>query len=184
MNCSELRSRVSEMLDEELSYSDSKQFHDHLAGCTTCAEFFAGLEQIKLTLAQEPPVGLKPEFIGRLQERFNADLNRRAAWWQQITIPGRTGWSPLSLGSMAAAALAAGLVGVSLFQSEAAPIVAPPASAAQPLDPAMMGTGPVQSSGLPIPIQAAASVDSAALAKDSSRRDFSRQLKLVDQKRP
>lgn len=184
MNCSELRSRVSELLDEELSYSDAKRFHAHLDGCSSCAEFFAGLEQMKLILVQAPPVGLKPDFIGRLQERLNADLNRRATWWQQLTMPGRTGWSPLSLGSMAAAALAAVLVGVSLFESEAAPIVAPPTSAVQPLNPAGRGTNPVQSNALPRALQAAASVDSTALPNDSSRRDFSRQLKLVDQKRP
>ncbi len=184
MNCSEMRSRVSELLDQDLSYSDAKRFHAHLDGCVTCAEFFAGLEQIKLLLVQAPPVGLKPDFIGRLQERLNADLNRRAAWWQQITIPGSTGWSPLSLGSMAAAGLAAVLVGVSLFQSEAAPIIAPPTSVVQPIDPARMGASAVQSRALPPPLQAAASDDSTTLPNDSSRRDFSRQLKLVDQKRP
>ena len=182
MNCNELRSRVSELLDQELSYSDSKRFHDHLDGCETCAEFFAGLEQMKFSLAQAPPAELGPDFMGRLQARLNDDLNRRAAWWQRITVPGRTGWSPLALGSMAAAALSAVLVGVSLFQSESAPIVAPPTSASQPLDPASICPLPVQARGLPAPVQASATLDSMTLQKDSSKRDFSRQMKLVNQK--
>lgn len=186
MNCSELRSRISELLDQELSYSDAQIFQSHLAGCKDCSEIHVRLEQMKLVLAEEPLASLPSDFIKRLQIRLKEDMALKDSWWQQMLTPRMAGLSPLSMSGMAMAAVVALMVGVSLFQTDTAPLVEPPRAVSSHSEaPAAGGFSPGRSARQPIPVQAAApTADSLHLQRDSSRRDFSRQMKLVNQNRP
>ena len=186
MNCSELRSRISELLDQELSYSDAQIFKGDLAGCEDCSEIHVRLEQMKLVLAEEPLVSLPPDFIQRLQIRLKEDMALKNSWWQQMLTPRMAGLSPLSMSGMALAAVVALIVGVSLFQIDTAPLVEPPrAVSSRPVAPTAGGFSPGGSVRPPIPVQAPATMtDSLHPQRDSSRRDFSRQMKLGNQNRP
>lgn len=183
MNCSDLRSRISELLDKETSYTDSQKFHLHLETCGDCSELYAGLERTRITLASEPPQSLSADFMARLQERIRMDLAKGPTLWQQLTTPKVAGLSPISLSGLVAATLSAIIIGVSLFQSEAAPLVAPPQSATGQLVPGGTAAQPASPSSRPVAIQSAAP-DSLKQKNDSTRRDFSRQIKLVNRDRP
>lgn len=188
MNCSEMRSRISELLDKDLSYSDTQLFKGHLETCSGCADILHRMERIKTGLTQKPTVSLSPDFVPRLQERIRMDLAKGPSLWEKLTTPRFAGFSPLSLSGVVLAGVSALLIGVTLFQTDIAPIVAPPQTATQqtPADGIPKNRSKMINQG--VPVQASAQVagerDSLAVRRDSSRRDFSKQMQLVNQKRP
>ena len=111
------------------------------------------------------------------------DLAKGPTLWRRFTTPKVAGLSPMSLSGLVAATVSAVIIGVSLFQSEAAPLVAPPQSATGQLVPGGSATQPAAPLSRPVAIQSAAP-DSLRQKGDSTRRDFSRQIKLVNQDRP
>lgn len=82
-----------------------------------------------------------------------------------------------------AAALAVLVLGVSLFQHESAPLVDPPQSAIQTGRPAMLAPNVQGANATPTPLLTTSPDDSISNRRDSSRRDFSRQIKYVNQSR-
>ncbi|MEE9466032.1 MAG: zf-HC2 domain-containing protein [Candidatus Neomarinimicrobiota bacterium] len=181
MDCSDFQVLISQYLDSELSFIEQKTFLQHKGDCEGCADLIARMEELKSLLRQEVPVSLSIDFVSRLQERLRRELNRQPAWWQRLSEPGSTGFSPVSLGGLAAAAAFVIIIGVSLFQQEAAPLVEPSAKSLQ-AGPSLQFT-PDRSGGLnaaaPAPVSAEA--DSVQDNRDTSGRDFSRQMKYVNQ---
>lgn len=186
MNCSELHSRVSELLDNELSYSDSQKINQHLQNCGDCSALHAGMVNTRQVLASALPISLSIDFVPRLQEHIRAEMARGPSLWQQITTPKVAGLSPMSLSGLALATVSAFLIGVSLFQTDTAPLVAPPVSATGQLVPAGATAQPVQPiSPLNQPMAAQSIVpDSVMQSRDSTKPDFSKRMKLVNQDRP
>ena len=186
MNCSELHSRVSELLDNELSYTDSQKFNQHLESCDDCSVLYAGMLSTKQVLSSPLPMSLSADFVSRLQEHIRAELARGPSLWQQITTPKVAGLSPMSLSGLALATVSALLIGVSLFQTETAPLVAPPASATGQLVPGGAAGQPAQPvSPLNQPMTAQSLVpDSLKQSHDSTKPDFSKRMKLVNQDQP
>ena len=180
MNCAQLRVKISPYLDSELSYSDLTAFKGHLAGCANCTELVTEMSGIKIALHESIDASLPPDFVTRLQHRLRAEVNRPQSPWRKLIEPRIGGFSPLSVGGLAAAALALAIIGVSLFTVESAPIVAPPTSSAQQASPPLINPlRPIPTSATS-PVLTTAPGDSSRILRDSSRRDFSRQIKLVN----
>ncbi|MFB0515160.1 MAG: hypothetical protein ACETWG_00970 [Candidatus Neomarinimicrobiota bacterium] len=139
------------------------------------------MEGIKANLAKAIPASLAPDFVPRLQTRLRAEINRTPSWWRQLLAPRVMGFSPISLSGIAAAALALLVIGVSLFQPESAPLVDPPAGAPPNNPPAMMTPNPIGASGSTPALITTAPSDSLLDQRDSSRHDFSRKIKYVNQ---
>ncbi|UCH11201.1 MAG: hypothetical protein JSU61_04745, partial [Fidelibacterota bacterium] len=113
--------------------------------------------------------------------RLRAEINRSTPWYHQLMVPRIMGFSPISLSGMAAAALAIMVIGVSLFLPESAPLLDTPRSTVQnPPLPAMTGN-PSGPSGASNPSLVATPTDTITHQYDSSRRDFSRQMRYVNQ---
>jgi len=183
MNCSHFRLKVSPYLDYELSFTELNVFLRHSQGCTECAGLLAHMEGIKVNLSQDVPASLSPEFIAKLQKRIKKEAHSKPAWWQQLTTPQIYGFSPLSISGLAAAALAMVLVGASLLRQDSAPLLAPPQSSVQQKIPSSISPQPA---GIIPPnphASMAAAGDSGGHYQDSSRRDFSRQIRYVNQEK-
>ncbi len=183
MDCSQFRLKVSFYLDRELSFAEQKIFSQHGEECSDCAELLAEIKRVKMALRQGISESLSPDFVSRLQERLRSEVDRKPAWWRRLTVPQRFGFSPVSLGGMVAAALAVLVLGVSLFQHESAPLVDPPQSAIQTGRPAMLAPNVQGANATPTPLLTTSPDDSISNRRDSSRRDFSRQIKYVNQSR-
>jgi hypothetical protein len=182
MNCSRFRSLVSPYLDHELSFNELKEFTIHQEHCKECGELVRHLLRIEKALKEELQVSLSPNFMVNLQNRLQAEGNRSIAWWRRLFEPQVLGLSPVSLSGMAAATIAVVIIAVSLFQPETAPLVDPlPISIPQESS----VTAPAVSSGSnggPSPMMSSTAGDSARFDRmDSSRRDFSRQMRYVSQ---
>ena len=180
MNCSQFCLHISPYLDAELSFTELKTFREHPGVCPPCRGLLARMEETTGILRDDLQVSLSPDFITRLQARLQAEAQRTPSWWRQLSVPRVMGFSPISLGGLAAAALALLVIGVSLFQPKSAPLVDPPAGASHGNPPAMiaprsMGAPPAASS-----LHTTAPKDSLLDQRDSSRRDFSRQIKYVN----
>ncbi len=183
MDCSQFRLKISTYLDRELSFAEQKIFSQHDEECSDCAELLAEIKRMKLALRQGISESLSPDFVSRLQERLRSEVDRKPAWWWRLTVPQRFGFSPVSLGGMVAATIAVLVIGVSLFQHESAPLVDPPQSAIQAGGPAMLAPNSQGASPTSTPLLTTLPTDSVSNRRDSSRRDFSRQIKVVNQRR-
>ena len=181
MDCSQFRLKISSDLDRELSFAEQNIFSRHDKECSDCAALLAEIKRVKVALKQGIAVSVSPDFLSRLQERLRSEVDRKPAWWQRLTVPQRFGFSPVSLGGMVAAALAVMVLGVSLFQHESAPLVDPPQRAIQTGQPAMLAPNVQGVSPTSIPLLTTLPADSISNRGDSSQRDFSRQIKLVNQ---
>ncbi len=183
MNCSQFRLKISPYLDSELSFTELKTFKEHPESCSHCAELMSDMESIRVALGEGLEASLSPDFVPRLQARLRAEINRMPSWWRQLATPRIMGFSPISLSGLAAAALALFVIGVSLFHQESAPLVDPPKSNLQGNPPAMMIPDPTGTTQTANPLLTTSPNDSVSNQRDSSRRDFSRQLKYVNQPR-
>ena len=181
MDCSDFQVLISPYLDSELSFTEQKTFLEHLEDCQGCPDVVVKMQELRKLLRQGAPVALSVDFVSRLQERLRQELNRQPVWWQRLVEPGSTGFSPASLGGLAAAAAFAVIISISLFQREAAPLVEPSAKSMQ-AGPALQFS-PTRSSGFSAaaPSSASTQTDSLHDRRDSTRRDFSRQMKYVNQ---
>ncbi len=181
MDCSDFRVLASTYLDYDLSFAEQKSFLRHVEECEPCARILAHMQKIQLHLKQGASVSLSPDFVSRLQERLRADLARRPAWWRRLFEPGVSGFSPASMGGLALAAMAMLAISLSLFHQEAAPLVEPAGHSLQAgpslkLSPSRPGS--IHSAGV---ADFTTTTDSLLERRDSSRRDFSRQMKYVSQ---
>ncbi len=181
MDCSDFRVLASAYLDYELSFAEQKSFLRHLEDCEPSARILAHMQKIQLHLKHGVTESLSPDFVARLQERLRTDLARRPAWWHRLFEPGASGFSPASMGGLAVAAMAMLAISLSLFHQEAAPLVEPAGQSLQAgpalkLFPAQPGS--VNSAGV---ADISTGTDSLLERRDSSRRDFSRQMKYVSQ---
>jgi len=183
MNCSQFRLKISPYLDSELSFTELKTFKEHPESCSHCAELMSDMESIRVTLGEGLEASLSPDFVPRLQASLRAEINRTPSWWRQLSTPRIIGFSPISLSGLAAAALALLVIGVSFFHQESAPLVDPPKSNLQGNPPAMMIPDPAGTTQTANPLLTTSPNDSVFNQRDSSRRDFSRQLKYVNQPR-
>ena len=181
MNCSQFRKIISSYLDSELSFTETRDFKEHCEGCPCCAELIADLVRIREILHESRSVSLSPDFVPRLQARLRSEINRSPTWWQLLLTPRFGGLSPVSLSGMAAATLALFIIGISFFQQESVPLVDPPAGAAQMETPAVMIPDPVGTSSTVNPQLTSSPIDSSIDQRDSIRRDYSRQIRYVDQ---
>ncbi len=181
MDCSDFRVLTSAYLDYDLSFAEQKSFLRHLEDCEPCARILAQMQKIQLLLKQGASVALSPDFVARLQERLRADLAQRPAWGRRLIEPGASGFSPASLGGLAIAAMAMLAISLSLFHQEAAPLVEPAGHSLQAgpslkLLPSQPGS--INPAGV---ADVSTGTDSLQERRDSSRRDFSRQMKYVSQ---
>ena len=183
MNCSQFRLKISPYLDSELSFTELKNFKEHSESCSYCAELVSNMESIRSALGVGLETSLSPDFVPRLQARLRAEINRAPSWWSQLATPRIMGFSPISLGGLAAAVLALLVIGVSFLNQESAPLVDPPKSSLHQNPPAMMIPNPVGTSQPASPLLTTTPNDSSLNQRDSSRRDFSRQIKYVNQPR-
>ena len=183
MNCSQFRLKISPYLDSELSFTELKNFKEHSESCSGCAELVTDIESTRLALGNGLEASLSPDFVPRLQARIRAEINRSPSWWRQLATPRIRGFSPISLSGLAAAALALLVIGISFLNQESAPLVDPPKSDLRPNPPAMMIPNPAGTSQTVGPLLTTSPNDSILDQRDSSRRDFSRQIKYVNQKR-
>ncbi len=182
MDCSDFQVLISPYLDSELSFAEQKTFIEHLEDCPGCPGVLVKMQELRDLLRQGTPVALPVDFVSRLQERLRQELNRQPVWWRRLVEPGSTGFSPASLGGLAAAAAFAVIISVSLFQQETAPLVEPSAKTMQ-AGPSLK-FAPDRSSGYSAaaPSSASTQTDSLLDRRDSTRRDFSRQMKYVNQR--
>jgi anti-sigma factor RsiW len=183
MNCYQFRLKISPYLDTELTYSELKSFREHLEKCPPCAELTARMEQMRSTLGEGIPVSLSPDFVARLQARLQTEIERDPVWWRELFTPRVMGFSPVQLGGLAAAAMALMIIGISLFQPESAPIVDPPRASglsnpATAIPPTPAIPTPIANPGIIVN-----SGDTTLNQLDSSQRDFSRQIRYVNQER-
>ncbi len=181
MDCSDFRVLASTYLDYDLSFAEQKSFLRHLEDCEPCDCILAHMQKIQLHLRHGVSESLSPDFVARLQERLRTDLARRPARWRRLFEPGASGFSPASLGGLAIAAMAMLAISLSLFHQEAAPLVEPAGQSLQAgpslkLIPSQPGS--VNSAGV---ADVSTGTDSLLERRDSSRRDFSRQMKYVSQ---
>ncbi len=181
MNCSQFRLKISPYLDSDLSFTELKHFRKHSESCSRCAELVIEMESTRLTLGNGLETSLSPDFVPRLQARLRAEINRAPSWWHQLATPRIMGFSPISLSGLAAAALALLVIGVSFLSQESAPLIDPPKSSLRPDPPAMMMPNPAGTSPTASPLLTTSPNDSILDQRDSSRRDFSRQMKYVSQ---
>ncbi len=183
MNCSQFRLKISPYLDSELSFTELKYFKEHSESCSVCAGLVTDMESTRWALENGPEISLSPDFVPRLQTRLRAEINRAPSWWRQLATPRIMGFSPISLSGLAAAALALLVIGVSFLSQESAPLVDPPKSSLHQNPPAMIIPNPAGTSQTVNPLLTTSPNDSILDQRDSSRRDFSRQIKYVNQKR-
>ncbi|UCD39135.1 MAG: zf-HC2 domain-containing protein [Fidelibacterota bacterium] len=183
MNCSQYRFKISPYLDQELTFTELKMFREHLEGCPNCAELTLQMERTQVAMRDELQASLAPDFVPRLEARIRAEINRTPSWWRQMTAPRLVGFSPISLSGAAAAALAIVVIGVSLFLPDSAPLVDPPTSSTQNNPPVMMTRNSNPASQAANPLLTTTPQDSTPGQRDSVRRDFSRQMKYVNQGR-
>jgi len=183
MNCSQFRLKISPYLDSELSFTELKYFKEHFESCSHCAELRSDIENIRVALGEGLGASLSPDFVPRLQARLRAEINRTPSWWRQLATPRIIGLSPISLSGLAAAVLALLVIGVSFFYQESAPLVDPPKSSLQGNPPAIMIPDPAGTTQTANPLLTTSPDDSVSNQRDSSRRDFSRQLKYISQPR-
>lgn len=184
MNCSQFRSNISNYLDQELSFNELQGFKTHRTSCSVCADLVTQMEEIKVLMVKDLQATVAPEFVPRLQARLRAEVNRTAPWYQQLVTPRIMGFSPISLSGIAAAALAIAVIGVSLFLPESAPLMDTPRSTLQNAPPGAMTRTPSGASGANAnqPYLMATPTDTVNNPHDSSRRDFSRQMRYVNQR--
>ena len=180
MNCAQLRIKISPYLDTELSYAELTAFKGHMAGCSDCTELVTDMTGIKMALHDSIHASLPPDFVTRLQHRVRAEGNRPESMWRKLTEPRIRGFSPLSVTGLAAVGLALAIIAVSLFTVESAPIVAPSTSSTQQTTPPLIVPTRPTSTQPTTPLITTAPGDSSTFLRDSSRRDFSRQIKYVN----
>ena len=183
MNCYQLRDKISPYLDTELTFSELQSFREHLDKCPPCAELTAEMERIRTALGESLPVSLSPDFVARLQSRLQAEIDRAPEWWRQLFAPRVGGFSPVHLGGLAAAAMAVMIIGISLFQSDSAPLVDPPKASGLSNPSTVIPAQPPPASPTPAPLMTSGTEDTTYHQVDSSRRDFSRQMRYVNQER-
>lgn len=181
MNCYQFRLKISSYLDSELSFSELKAFREHVEACAPCAASVSQMEGIKVALGKGIQSSLSPEFVPHLQARLRAEINRTPSWWRQLTAPRVRGFSPITLSGLAAAALALLVIGVSLFHQESAPLVDPPQGTIHTNPPPMITPNPAGNSPSDTPLLIATPSDTVFDQRDSTRRDFSRKIKYVNQ---
>ncbi len=185
MNCAQLRPKISPYLDTELSFTELTHFKEHLAGCTNCTALVTRMANIKVALLEGIQATLSEDFVPRLKSRLRAEIDRPPSLWSRVTTPRVLGLSPASLSGLAAAGLALAIIGAGIFKEESAPIIDPPRPTTQSLTPALIGPAAPASVPSATPLFTASPGDSAVPRRDSSQRDFSRQIKLVNtQQRP
>ncbi len=177
MNCAQLRPKISPYLDTELSYTELTHFKDHLGGCTNCTALVTRMANIKVALHDGIQATLSEDFVPRLQSRLRAEIDRPPSLWNRVTTPRVLGFSPASLSGLAAAGLALAIIGVGIFKEESAPIIDPPRPTTHSTTPSLISPALIPSA---TPLFTASPGDSAVPRRDSSRRDFSRQIKYVN----
>lgn len=181
MNCYQFRDKISPYLDTELTFSELQSFREHLAKCPHCADLTADMERVRAALGESLPVTLSPDFVARLQSRLEAEISRAPEWWRQLFTPRIRGFSPVHLGGLAAAAMALMIIGISLFQSDTAPLVDPPKASGLSNPSTVIPAQPPPTSPTLAPLMTSGSEDTTYRRADSSRRDFSRQMRYVNQ---
>lgn len=182
MDCSDFQVLISPYLDSELSFTEQKTFLNHLEDCQGCPDILVKMQELRNLLRQKSPIVLSVDFVSRLQQRLRQELHRQPVWWRRLVEPGSTGFSPVSLGGLATAAVFAVIISISLFDRETAPLVEPSAKSMQ-AGPSFQ-FAPERSSGYSAaaPSSASTQADSLLDRRDSTRRDFSRQMKYVNQR--
>ncbi|MFC1543050.1 hypothetical protein ACFL4K_00760 [Candidatus Neomarinimicrobiota bacterium] len=139
------------------------------------------MEKNRDVLGENLGVSLSPDFVPHLQARLRAEINRPPSLWQQVLAPRIGGFSPISLSGLAAATLALFIIGVSLFNQESAPLVSPPQGSMQSGSPTRTLPNPTGKLQTASPLLTTTPDDSVMNERDSSQRDFSRQIRYVDQ---
>ncbi|MFC1618737.1 anti-sigma factor family protein [Candidatus Neomarinimicrobiota bacterium] len=183
MNCYQFRLKISPYLDTELTYSELQSFREHLENCPHCADMTTQMERIRVTLGESLPVSLAPDFVARLQSRLQTEINRDTDWWRKLLTPRVMGFSPIHLGGLAAAAMALMIIGVGLFQPESAPLVDPPKASGLSNPSTVVPSQLIPPTPTQSPLLTTSTGDTTLHQQDSSRRDFSRQIRYVNQER-
>jgi anti-sigma factor RsiW len=183
MNCYQFRSKISPYLDTELTFSELQSFREHREDCPQCADMATQMERIRVALGESLPVTLSPDFVPQLQSRLQAEIHRNPAWWRKLLTPRVMGFSPVHLGGLAAAAMALMIIGISLFQPETAPLVDPPKASGLTNPSTVVPSQPSIPSPTQSPLLITGTGDTTLNQLDSSRRDFSRQIRYVNQER-
>lgn len=172
MICNHFRESVSQFLDSELSFSERKDFNGHGENCVDCSMLLARMENAKALLGNTPADKLSIDFVQRLQHRLRQEETRSPAWWRRMADKDIMGFSPISLTGMAAASIIAIALSISLFSTDAAPIIDAPKNSTK-----MMAPSPAN--GMNRPLFTGAQADSVFNAQDSTRKTQTPPIKYV-----
>jgi anti-sigma factor RsiW len=100
MNCHEVKKKLPDFLDSQLSEEQSTQIHHHLESCMPCTQEVKRLQTTWEVLGQWPEVNPSPHFKQRFWEKIS-ELEKQKAPKGWLSWGWRTAWIPL--GSLAAA---------------------------------------------------------------------------------
>ncbi len=173
MNCERFREAVSQFLDSELSFSERKAFSGHAENCANCSTLLAQMENAKVLLVNTTSDQLSIDFVQRLQHRLRQEETRSPGWWRKMAEKDIMGFSPISLTGMAAASIIAIGLSISLFSTDAAPIIDTQKNSAK-----MMAPQPAN--GMNRPLLTGAQADSVFNAQDSTRKRQPPPIKYVN----
>ncbi len=173
MNCEHFKDSVSQFLDSELSFSERKTFSGHVENCANCSALLVQMEHVKALLGKTPADNLSIDFVQRLQHRLRQEETRSPAWWRRMADKDIMGFSPISLTGMVAASIIAIGLSISLFSTDAAPIIDTPKNSADMIT-------PPPANGMGKPLFTGAQADSVFNAKDSTRKAQTPPIKYVN----
>ncbi len=182
MDCSKFRENVSPYLDSELTYQEQKALNSHKSVCPHCARLLEKMQSIRIRLKAGLTVSLSPGFVPDLQKRIRMEQNRKPVWWQQLLEPRAFGFSPVSLATISAAMIAVVLLIGGILTRDTAPLIEPIIPSIQAETPPGQAPAATPSAPDKSPAFTASSRDTAKTgASDTTRRDYSRQIKYVNQ---
>jgi predicted anti-sigma-YlaC factor YlaD len=93
MKCSEIRKKLSALLDGEVTGEEKRLISEHVKSCEFCQKEFEALSQVSEVLEVMDEVHVSPFFLTRLKQKI-ADQKVKAGirfpfmeWIRRVTIP-------------------------------------------------------------------------------------------------
>ena len=106
MNCSHVRSILSDYVDGRLTGSQTREVQGHLAGCELCSRQATELQSLDALLARAIPCEPQRDLWGLVQERIQTRESTTSAGWLRFLFPVQWARTALAASVVAAAALA------------------------------------------------------------------------------
>lgn len=77
MNCYQFKNSISNFVEEDISFTNRKQFEEHLVTCSSCKSLYTSILNTKKTMKSLPQVTVSDQFMYKLRNRILADRNAR-----------------------------------------------------------------------------------------------------------